>query len=415
MSLVPKPIPERIRAVATSWSEFVLAAFIVVRPSLDLLAGMPLVSDLNVAALLTLGLTLPSGWLIWHHWRDLTVPSVPRNFTLLFMLFFFAAALSWVPSDDIRVSSAHLLRLVSFLIILIAAWLHFVDRKSRRLLLWMFLSAVVPLALGFYQWLCHRGNLYTPGYNRIIGPFPHPNVYAQYLLVMAILIFLAWRLLRPSGWRKVVLAGFGIVVLFQMYKTFSRSSWIALAMAAVTYGILGLVRGDFILKPRHLVLPALVLLLLSGPIQTRWKMAFSADPGRVTSLNYRLKIWQTTWEHLGPLPLLGQGAGMHPVQFGEMAHNDYLKVLYENGFVGLFFYLLPFLFLALNALRKSLILESSRKSVAYKGIFIVLAVFLLISGVDNLQRSLVVMLYLFFAVAWLFNTAKETDRSSNRG
>jgi O-antigen ligase len=179
-------------------------------------------------------------------------------------------------------------------------------------------------------------------YNRVYGTFAHPNLLAFYLLLVLTLCFLIF---LSSDKKKVSILIYGLlagIFLITLGFTYTRSAWLGLLLVVL---LLGLTRY------RTFLIISLIFLSLSyfsiETINQRISAFSSHDPG--SSINWRLTLWEDTLSYASQRPVLGYGAGTSkelilkkrgPDAGSSDAHNDYLRVLLEDGLIGLIGFLI---------------------------------------------------------------------------
>jgi O-antigen ligase len=218
------------------------------------------------------------------------------------------------------------------------------DAAIRRLLLWAIaLAAAATALLAFAQFIDPK---LTPGMNgisaeistRVVGTFYNSNFYAEYLLlatgVAGALFF------TEKGWARILSALLGGLIVVAMLLTYTRGSWIGLALAVVIFVTVVDVR----------YLGAVAALGVAGILLVPGVTArLSQSTANSGSAEFRLGIWQITGEALRTQPWFGYGAGdflvayrsvvlLHPELYqgylGFGAHNSYFELAAEIGIVG---------------------------------------------------------------------------------
>ncbi|MCZ6602003.1 MAG: O-antigen ligase family protein [Planctomycetota bacterium] len=190
----------------------------------------------------------------------------------------------------------------------------------------------------------------------VFGPFLLSNLLAGYLIVVIPITlgtFLDhWRGRRSStsGVRVAMLVVFLLLEFTCLAMTGSKGAWVAIAMAAVPFVVLVRQRRPGRIGDGWLAMCALVgLLLASG-----WAAGFSpVQRLGGTSMEVRDEYFRATRSMIADHPILGVGTGnfreyypaYRPATAEEtkFAHNNYLQVAAETGWIGI---LLLLLFLA---------------------------------------------------------------------
>lgn len=182
---------------------------------------------------------------------------------------------------------------------------------------------------------------------RPYGTFPHPNVFAGYL-VIALLFFFVWIWKVAEKWQKIlsfIIFIFGSLVLF---LTLSRVAIVVFIVLVFVYLLTKLH------KQRIWILFGICILLfgilLSNPLLGG---RFFDIRGYVESITIRDMLLMSSWWMFVAHPLLGVGLGNflpslpsylpHNLLFGllQPVHNIFLLILAETGIFG--FIIFPFI------------------------------------------------------------------------
>jgi len=234
------------------------------------------------------------------------------------------------------------------------------DSRIRRFLLWAIIvvGAATTLVAAF-QYL----NLEpTPGLEglepeiatRVRGTFNNANTYAEYL-ILVLGAGLALAVKERGRWRTVAVA-LSAVLFGTLLLTYTRGSWLALAIA--------LAIAIPLAQPR-----------LVAPVVAAVAAAIALSPGvlaRVTGMLklegtavFRIRLWRVGLAALGASPLLGAGPGRFLEAYEATvlqrfdlftgylrygAHNSYLTLGVEIGLIGTAAFAVLVVFLATRGL-----------------------------------------------------------------
>lgn len=272
-------------------------------------------------------------------WKN---PFKGRSLTVPYGLFLlvFSVSIFWAP--DFRWAIRFVTRLAApfFTYLIISDML---DRKMERQVIGsLYLSSVIPILYGFYQWISGEGNDITEGYVRINSSFFHPAHFSMYLVFLFCLAYAEF--LDPRAKNKALrLIYIGCLVTLEVL-TYTRISWLAMALAWL-YLSWVYNRRSYILGGAMILL--VVLLGFGGGIVERVTSASNAFETTAettydlnTSVGWRLFFWDEILQRWPDHPWLGFGAGSSVMLglelFGVEAapHNGYLRVLYETGALG---------------------------------------------------------------------------------
>jgi putative inorganic carbon (HCO3(-)) transporter len=304
-----------------------------------------------------------------------------------FCLFFLACTLSLPSSGDLFQGIMELSELLSFLVLFILV----VDvvrseRDVRTMIGTLLLSSLIPLTVGLVQ-IHSNINLFFFAFEpsfRVHATLTHPNAYAFYLVMMAVLSISVY-LHQSSEGHKLWLRFLIPLLVFSLVFTYTRGAWIGLVIAVFCLGVLG--------KRTLLVVGPLALygILLAFPlISQRFESILNPDLFRYDSLTWRLRLWGATIPYFFVHPLFGGGLGTFQLVSYQVdnwfaaAHNDYLRILVETGLVGLSGYMILMLSLVrlgIRALRRS---GNSYQKPIVMGFLCFLISYLAMSVADNL-------------------------------
>ena len=221
--------------------------------------------------------------------------------------------------------AADYLRLVSLPCIYVLSANVFPDASDlRQLIRVIYLSAVVPVAVAFYQLITGSGQLSVEGFTRVYGLFEAPGVLAMFLLI--VFAFALVRIPDSSGMeRRLLVAGSGIILVC-IFFTYSRAAWVGVL---IILGVIALFRRSW-----GLLLASVGLVLVLGIVVPHVSIRLL----EATSLRDRSYLWWSTWQQLSWLDkLFGTGLGswfdLALIGYGQRveAHNDYLRIMVEIG------------------------------------------------------------------------------------
>ena len=204
-----------------------------------------------------------------------------------------------------------------------------ISRERLKGLLWALLGLVTVLgAIGVFQWLVQwptprewvditETNIGT----RAFGTMLNPNTYGGYLAIFLAPMIALFTAERLNKTHRVLLLGALPVILGAVLFTFSRSAWMALAVAL---GIVGIAKDRRIIA---LVLMAVLVLPVAAPtITARIAQGFSMAYFSKSAAGGRIDWWSKATEVAHEInPLFGVGPG----QFGGAAANHFGTKAYK--------------------------------------------------------------------------------------
>ncbi len=314
---------------------------------------------------------------------------------LPFSIFLLICGLSIFASQDFLESVSDWLRFVSIFFIYIVTRLIAVSEKKIRLVLnVILLSVLIPVFLGYYQFLTGSGYETQSEAGRIIGTFAHPNDFSSYLLV--VLVFCTAQLCeKESLISKRLLAPLVLLMLFAFVLTFSRGSWVVFVFSMVVMGILRY-RRILVFLPVFLIA---ALFLIPG-VQDRIYEVLDPSHARATSgWEWRLNAWAQVGTLLSEKPIFGHGLSMVFIKMGYLTHNDYLRLLVEVGIVGLLAYLWMAVQFLSQTWRDYKRTQSNIAKSFHVGLLALTLGFLLRQAADNTLRNTAAMMFFWIFLA----------------
>ena len=181
-------------------------------------------------------------------------------------------------------------------------------------------------------------NADMPG--RVYSFYENPNAFAEVLMMLLpIVVALFFSLRRPGG--KTASLGIFFLGLVAIVMTYSRASWVGLAVAALVYVFLWNRR----LLPLCLLGVICAIPLLPSTVLNRiLTITDSSD----SSTSSRFPLWSAAIQMLKMQPIMGVGLGTDAVQarirefalYDSVAafvhaHNTFLQIWLETGLLGL--------------------------------------------------------------------------------
>jgi len=396
---------------------YALVVLLAARPILDIWRDYIVFSyerytiNMNAAAALILLF-----WSIYFfyqnrtHWKE-----VPLRRIFLIFTIWCAATFVWsqdrssTVTETIKAANLFALFGVTFI-------LNQIDKEQfkKRFAIAFLLAAVIPFLLAIYQFFTHTGMDIDGTSNRLYGTFAHPNILATFALL--IFIYFTRNRFNPNepkleNWLSNTILIFSLIFIT---LTYTRITWIGLALFLI---ILGMAK-NWRLTTTTIIFGGL-LYLSFFPINSFLVRQFNINLqensliARVTSRNpeadsikWRADVLNKVLPLWSVRPLQGYGYGAFAAVWDENkgaanlwdntseAHNDYLKVGFESGIIGLGLFLLIFANLFYLAIKKrDLIFVTS------------ILVYLVLSASDNMLHHTPVIWW-WFAI-WGVWSAEE--------
>lgn len=325
---------------------------------------------------------------IAQNWRHLK--SVPLKLPLL--IYFIFSAFTAFYSIDALSTLKELLRFFDLGFLFFLSYSATQDRKDfDKLLKIIFLSSLIPILAGIYQFIFGIG--YTDSAfaaPRIFGTFSHPNSFSLVLSAIILLAILYYFLDKKVS-KKIWIYVFIAALLITLVLTYTRIAWIALFSGLA---ILGAVKYRKLLI--GIVAASLLIYLLVPFVQERIYDATSASSD--SSFTWRKNLWKDmVSETLGSgKQYLGYGVNTFEqvteskrgIQFGSTAaHNDFVRAFVEGGVVGLSVYIFFIAYLLIFIFRKYKTSSSENQKIFFLVMFSLFAAMIVASFTDNVIRN----------------------------
>jgi putative inorganic carbon (HCO3(-)) transporter len=324
---------------------YILCFILFIRPILDALRldNFTLKNFLEGAAI-SEGLTLsyPIGaivtvigcFLLFDRKHKPLLNPVIVIFFINILINFFSIVLN--PGKD---GMVEMVRLLSVFSILVLAYTAVSDFDSLLTVVKSILAgSLIPGLVGIYQIFNNIGMMeYQKAWVRIYGTFTHPIPFGEHLAIL--LLVVTGALLRKqrifSTANKTYLTLLAVFLSLLLFKTYSRSPWIAFAI--------GLCIILFVTNRKYFMYltGALFMMLLAIPQIAAPVIARFSEKTSLSSVNTRLDLWQIGLKYWGESPLLGNGLGSgKAILIKEIGvnlgfHSSYIQALVETGVVGL--------------------------------------------------------------------------------
>lgn len=243
----------------------------------------------------------------------------------------------------------------------------FYYKLNRKNIFWLILLPLfIHCLVGLFQYLFQKGSFssrISEYRSRSFSLFGQPNGFGGYLSIMLVFIFSLYNEESPLRWKYLLFisAAFAFLALL---TTFSRGSWIALAVGVVFLFLRSRSARRFIIK----FLPVATIIIVTVFFDLSFvKYSFSKEPKtppfpsstqgstgttsvpivklilREASNQERIKLAIYAIEMFIKNPIIGVGPGNYQfvlerdygVKNIEIVHNFMLQIMAENGVVGI--------------------------------------------------------------------------------
>ncbi len=173
--------------------------------------------------------------------------------------------------------------------------------------------------------LYRAGGISGLPFPRVRGPFLHPNLFGEYLLVSGILLWGRWEQLPPRRRRAAITLAAGIGL--GLFATVSSAWWAAAVMLAA-----------WAVSRKRWLIAALAGMAAAGTLFAMlYRIEVLSGVHVIATDGLRPRFWGSAWEAFRRAPLFGSGGTPFPAWVGERgwdAHSVPLAILSQYGVAG---------------------------------------------------------------------------------
>lgn len=243
--------------------------------------------------------------------------------------------------------------------------------------------------------------------------FFHYNVIGNQLAIASICgIYLYFsKNVKRKGWFLLTL----LFVVSVLLLSFSKTALIAFGLSFVVYFLktkLGSVKKTFLI-----LLTGSVLAVFYNRLEEQWLMYSSLGNGRIlTTFSGRTIIWDLVWTKIQDHPILGYGFfsfqsnGPQPFRDTTIgsAHNEFLNIWFNFGFIGLVTAILIYLVFIRRIIVVNKIYKN-KQAISHATLSLAILVYFLIRGLTEGHPTLLVfnIPLLLLLMEWLYVKPKN--------
>jgi len=408
--------------------EYFILVLLAARPAVDFWRDFVLFSyrgfNFNINAALSALLLI---WSIYFFWKNRSyVRQIPALVPWILFLAWCTITLvySYDPSSTITetMKAANLFALFGISYILYSKY----GEKFRiDFIKSLIAAAVIPLAVALFQFFTRTGMDIDDIRNRIYGTFAHPNILATFALLLLTVLLHEYPEKHSIFKNKLSSLNLtGIFLLLIIALTYTRIAWIGTAVLLFAVGII-----YFKKLVLYLTVSVGLFYLLFYPINNLLINNFNYNLqtfniiSRLTtrnedsdSVSWRIDVATKVLPLIKDRLVLGYGYGSFAKVWNDNkgiqnlwdntseAHDDYLKVAFEAGIIGIVLYLLIFATLLFEQIKFGF--KNNWKNIVF---ITSIAVYLVLSVSDNMLHH-TPMIWWMWAVWGVW--AKEYQLSS---
>jgi len=234
-----------------------------------------------------------------------------------------------------KLENAYIFLGISFCISTLVSILQFITKKK-----------IVPHAIITYD--------VATGIGKYSGTFLNPNTFACFT-ILTLFIYLFFMNNSATKWKKIIFRFTFFAVLISIFFINSTAGYLAIISSVFTYTFLKSKNKSLIIA--FFIFFLMLFLAIPNPITERLSYRFKSEgKWRDNSTNKRLILWTEAIHMFKDNPIFGIGFAKFKIGnkiyneklfksqrrgiiVFDVAHNDYLNILSENGIIGLGLYL----------------------------------------------------------------------------
>jgi O-antigen ligase len=350
---------------------------------------------------------------------------IKSPFLILLLIYLLMNFLSLTKTSDMGASWRGIFKVLEGLAIcFFTATIVDSEEKLKKIFQWFLvvaliiaLDALIQGVIGFDLLRKRPMTPYIGELQRLTGPFRHANDFSAYLTIILFLFVGALHRGREFfSWRSYIFyaAGF-LVVLASFLGTYSRGAWVA---AAITFCL-------YVLFERSRILIGMLVLLglwafFLSPLTLRERALSLLDPQNNTIVERR-ELWGESLRMVRQSPWFGLGVNTYAknerlfkeegskIDF-QYAHNGYLQMAAEIGWLGLGSFLAALLYFWVTAART--FLRSKRLFLRTAGVSLLFGIlsFMIHSASDTNLQSLLLVNTLWLAIGLAWSAARLAEK-----
>ncbi len=234
----------------------------------------------------------------------------------------------------------------------------------------MFAGATIPFLVAGYQFFTRTGMDIDGIANRIYGTFAHPNILATYALLLLAVVINEFFISQNKNFKTAdnLAKWIGLLLLAIIALTYTRIAWIGVVFL---FAIIGTIYYKKLLL--YLLAGIALFYILFYPFNNFLLVNYNFNLQSVNlisrlttrnedsdSVRWRADLINKVLPLFEKKPILGYGYGSFPKVWDDNkditniwdntseAHNDYIKVAFESGIIGLILFLGIFINLFYN-------------------------------------------------------------------
>lgn len=218
--------------------------------------------------------------------------------------------------------------------------------KGRLVIGCIAVGFLVPAAVGGYQLISGNTEHDVYGVGRLDGTFVHPNPFGAYLACVTVFFLTFLVDLRGRARARLAVGTLAVISATLLIFTFSRSALGIFLVSLVWWSMLGSRKRALLVLGALAIAAAIAFPAIAWRFQDLLEVGSTATP-EGNSLAWRLMNYQRLAQSFLQSPIVGQGLGsislVNPTTIlteegfrsGFSAHNEFVRVLVEQGVIGL--------------------------------------------------------------------------------
>ncbi len=405
------------------FGEYFILILLAARPTLDYWRDIYLFSfksfDFNINAALSVFLLI---WSIYFFTKNRPYfKNIPAK--TIWLLFIIWCTLTAIYSYDLASTIRETIKAANLFSLFGICYIMSIKDQTKfkkDFLKALIATSIIPLLMGVYQFFSKTGLDIDGVANRIYGTFAHPNVLATLALLLLMVLINESGLVKNYKW-------LGLFLLAIIAFTYTRIAWIG---AIIFFMIVSMIYYKKIII--YFFAGIILFYALFYPLNNYLIINYNFNLqsfsliSRLTarnedsdSIKWRADVANRVFPLFVKKPILGYGYGSFPKVWDDNkdvtniwdatseAHNDYIKVAFESGIIGLILFLGIFINLLYNQI--GFAVKNNWTNIAFVASIIV---YLILSLSDNMLHHTPMIWWLWAVWGWWAAETKTTQRES---
>ncbi len=361
----------------------------------------------------------------------------------LLLLLYFCAGLFWSNTYSLAVTGIS--KLLLFFVVFIILNL-FLSRKSdmAQLLIKAIVVAFLVSLFSFIRQIISLDDFSYSSFYNLTGISGHKNLYSSFVFLTLIGSFVGLQYFRGHKIWYVLVVCSVILQILTILILRARAVWLACVISFVIYIVLSLFK-TLKIRASKIWFYSLIVSILSTlfflfilPIILNTYLSHQLKSSDITEISdlgtfsERVKVWNKTYELIEENTIWGVGNGNWKINISKYSlpeiykvqdlnvifqrpHNEYLKILAENGVFGLFIFLYALSFFCLSLFSVNNKFSNSVSKCLFSGFLGFCVIMFFSFPLERVEHGLIITFLLSITYFSISNNKERNSHSFSKG